>query len=69
MLVNIMKKIDIHLDIAHSEQYVPQFDIVNFHPGWGRRPPHGHVYGKKYIDNFIAGIEEAMNIGFCDKSK
>ena len=47
-----------HLDIA-----------VHFGPLWAIRPPHGKAYGKKYIDFFIADIEDIVNRGFRDKSK
>ena len=43
--------------------------LVSFHRGWGRRPPHGYAYGKKYVNNYSNDIEIVVNAGFHDKSK
>lgn len=46
-----------------------QRKVVSFDVSWAKRPPHGHAYGKMYVQEYISDIERFVNNGIQDKSK
>ena len=53
-----------HVNSDEQDEHVYQ----EFIPGWAKRPPHGHCYGKKYISSFMDDILQMIQDGETDKS-